>query len=34
MRMPLIIDEGEIGEIRAALKQTPKLKRLLEKMTG
>jgi hypothetical protein len=34
MRMPLIIDEGEIGELRAALKKTPKLKKLLAKFIG
>ncbi len=34
MRMPLIIDAGETGEIRAALKGTPKLKKLLAKMIG
>ncbi len=34
MRMPLIIDADEIGEIRAALRKTPKLKSLLKKMTG
>ncbi len=34
MRMPLIIDEGEISEMRAALKKTPKLRSLFKKMAG
>jgi hypothetical protein len=31
-RSPLIIDEGDIPGLRAALKATPKLKRLLAKL--
>jgi hypothetical protein len=32
VRMPLIIDEKEIGKIRAQLKGAPKLRRLLGKL--
>jgi hypothetical protein len=31
-RMPLIVDEAEIGKIRAALRGAPRLKRMLAKL--
>jgi hypothetical protein len=34
MRMPLIIDEDEIGKIRRALQKAPKLRKLLSRLAG
>ncbi|MEJ2131869.1 MAG: hypothetical protein P8Y95_09685 [Gammaproteobacteria bacterium] len=33
-RSPMIIDESNLGEMRAALSATPKLKRMLKRLVG
>lgn len=33
-RSPMIIDEDSLGEMRAALNATPKLKRMLKRLVG
>jgi hypothetical protein len=33
-RSPMIIDESSLGEMRAALNKTPKLKRMLKRLVG
>jgi hypothetical protein len=33
-RMPLIVDERDLSALRAALKRTPKLRKLLERALG